>query len=177
MSDGKVIEFERTAGEFFRSLDRPAASSPGDASGIEADGDSQGHAAEPAAEAVEAGVSLETLSPLPQPGDPYKAHARLANGPLATLFLIPKGGLPDGIDYAALYRVRLIAGKRPGDAPALLLQFRGGLEAEIEGRGMLGLCEKIGRHRIHWIREHPTGRDDGTAAVFIRLITIREMER
>lgn len=136
--------------------------------------------AEPAPEGDETPVSPEMLAPLPRAGDPYKAHARLANGPLLSIFFLGKGQLPDGFSYSNLERVRMAAPDVTGVGPMLMLRFTGSetTEVRVEGRNMLGLCDLIGRHLIHWLREHPTGRDDGNdQAVFIRSITPRVIER
>lgn len=125
-------------------------------------------------------LSPEMMSPLPLPGDAYVAHARIANGPVSTLFFLPKGQLPDGLNYSHLERVRMVEPEKPGGSPHLLLRFWCSVivEVRIEGRNLLGLCDYLGRHLIHWLREHPTGHDDGDdAAVFIRRITIREAAR
>lgn len=132
------------------------------------------------ADAGESLVSPEELAPLPQSGDAYVAHSRTANRPLATIFFLPKGGLPDGFSYASFERVRLVESERPGVGPALLVRFNGSViyEVTIEGRNLLGLCNLIGRHLIHWVREHPTGSEGGEdRSVFIRRIVIREVER
>ena len=124
-------------------------------------------------------ISPDQLAPLPRYGDPYKAHSLIANKPLATVFFLPKGQLPDGFSYASLERLRLIEKEGPGGVLALLLRFNGSVVTEvlIEGRNLLGLCDRIGRHLIHWVREHPTGRDDvDSPAVFIRRITVREID-
>ncbi len=137
-------------------------------------------AAEPAAEPEAAAISPEELAPLPMPGDPYKAHARLANRPLATIFFLPEGQLPDGFSYACLERVRMVEPHRPGGSPDLLVRFNGSavIEARIEGRNLLALCDYISRHLIHWVRQHPGGRETGDdSATFIRRITISEIER
>jgi hypothetical protein len=125
-------------------------------------------------------ISVEELSPLPQAEDAYEAHSRIQSRPQATIFFLPKSQLPDGFSYATLERVRLVEGTKAGESPYLLLRFNGSVvcEVRIDGRNLLGLCNLIGRHAILWIREHPTGRDDGNdRAVFIRRITPREIER
>src|SRR5207244_3293820 len=102
----------------------------------------------------------------------YEPHSRLASRPLTTLFFLPLGQLPDGFAYHTLERVRMVEAERPGESPALLLRFSGSVitEALVEGRSLMGLCDTIGHHRIHWLRQHPTGQDDGSHAVFIRRI-------
>lgn len=136
--------------------------------------------AEAVPEVDETPVPPEMLAPLPRADDDYKAHARLANGPLLTIFFLGKGQLPDGFSYSNLERVRMAAPDVAGGGPMLLLRFAGSVttEVRVDGRNMLGLCDLIGRHLIHWLREHPTGRDDGNDhEVFIRSITPRVIER
>ena len=118
--------------------------------------------------------------PFPLAGAPYaKAHSLIANAPLPMLFLLDAGQLPKGFAYQHLEHAWMVEPLRPGDAPALLLRFSGRdpYEALVEGSELIGLCDLVGRHLIHWMRQHPTGRDDGTLAVFIRRITIRKGER
>jgi hypothetical protein len=170
MSDKTVIEMDRSPSSILESLERqkPVALQP---------------AVEPSQETqslCDISLSPEELAPLPQIGDLYKAFSRIEARPLATIFFLPKGGLPDGFSYASFERVRMIEGDQPGTSPALLVRFNGSViyEVRIEGRNLLGLCNLIGRHVIHWVREHPTGRHAGDdEADFIRRITIREIER
>jgi len=126
------------------------------------------------------GDAAEELAPLPTAGSPYEeAYSRLANRPRMTLFFLPEGQLADGFSYSSLERVRMVEPEKPGGSPDLLLRFTGSVitEVRVEGRNLLGLLDMIGRHLIHWVRQHPTGKDDGRAAVFIRRITITEIER
>ena len=59
----------------------------------------------------------------------------------------------------------------PGGSPVLMLRFNGSVvtEVRIEGRKMLGLCDMIGRHLVHWVRQHPGGKDDGRAVLIPRI--------
>jgi hypothetical protein len=169
MSDGNVIDFtDKFDIEAALRLGGKPQETPADMEQPE----------RPAAE-PEAALPLDQLGPLPRLGDPYAAHSRLSNAPLPMLFLLPKGGLPWGIAYPHIQEVLMVEAEKPGGGPDLLLLVAGmrPKEVRIEARDLLALCDRIGRHLIHWIREHPTGRDDGTAAVFIRRITITGIDR
>jgi hypothetical protein len=122
----------------------------------------------------------DQLSPLPLPGSPYDAaHSRIFAIPLPSLVVLPRGGLPKGFAYHYLEHHWLVDSEKPGGSPDLLLRFNGGDPYEIiaEGRGMLIVCDLVGLHLVRWIREHPTGHDDGSLPVFIRRITLRRIER
>jgi len=123
--------------------------------------------------------SLDQLAPLPLAGDDYQPHARLANAPIPTIFFLDKSQLPDGFPYACLERVRLVDSPQAAGSPILELRFHGSVvtEVRIEGRNLAALCDAVGRHLVHWVRQHPTGRDGGgDRSVFIRQITIREVK-
>ena len=122
----------------------------------------------------------EKLAPMPTPGSPYEEpHSRLANRPLTMIFFLGEGQLPRGFSYSGMEQVWMAEPARPGASPDLIVRFNGSVitEVRIEGRNLLGLCDTIGRHLIHWARQHPGGKDDGRAAVFIRRITIIVIER
>lgn len=134
----------------------------------------------------EAGTATEPLLPpeelvaLPKSSDAYEPHSRPASRPLATIFFLGSSGLPDGFSYAGFERVRMVEQDKAGGSPALLMRFNGSViyEVLIEGRNLRLLCDLIGRQVIHWVREHPNGRDEGgDKAVFVRRIAIREIER
>jgi hypothetical protein len=127
-----------------------------------------------------AAVAPEKLAPLPSPGSPYEEpHSRLANRPLTIIFFLPEEQLPRGFSYSGMEQVWMAEPARPGESPDLMLRFNGSVitEVRIEGRNLLRLCDTIGRHLVHWVRQHPSGKDDGRAAVFIRRITITVIER
>jgi len=117
--------------------------------------------------------------PLPRPGDAYQAHARHANQPQMTLFLVGKDYLPDGFAYANLERVRLVDSAKPGTGPMLVARFSGSVVTEvvIEGRHLNSLCNSIGLHLLPWVWEHPSPKDfsDGDAPL-VKTITIRAVE-
>jgi hypothetical protein len=122
----------------------------------------------------------DQLSPLPLAGSPYDAaHSRIFAIPLPSLVVLPAGGLPKGFAYHYLEHHWMVDSEKPGGSPDLLLRFNGGDPYEIlaEGRGLLVVCDLVGLHLVRWIREHPTGHDDGSLPVFIRRITLRRIER
>jgi hypothetical protein len=171
MSADNVIDLDRPKSSLLDAISRPAARPP------------EAATAEPPASSIppeESPLSAEELAPLPRTGDVYVAHSRVANRPLTTIFFLPRGGLPDGFCYSGFERVRMIEDQKPGASPGLLVRFNGSVvyEVLIEGRNLLALCNLIGRHVVYWVREHPTGRDEGgDLAAFVRRITIREIER
>ena len=121
----------------------------------------------------------ERADPLPRPGDAYLAHARHANQPQLTLFLVGKNYLPDGFAYANLERVRLVESDKPGIGPVLVARFSGSVVAEvmIEGRHLHSLCNSIGLHLLPWVWEHPSPKDFADAdAPLIKRITVRVVE-
>ena len=124
-------------------------------------------------------LSPEKLSPLPLPGDASVAHARIANGPLSTLFFLPKGQLPDGLTYSHLERVRMVEPEKPGGSPHLLLRFSCSviIEVRIEGRNLLALCDYSAVISFTGCGSIRPATMTGDAAVFIRRITIREAAR
>jgi hypothetical protein len=130
--------------------------------------------AEAAADRAEEGEpSPDELGPLPKAEAAYVPHSRMSNRPLPTLYFLAKNQLPDGFSYSCLERVRMVDAEKPGESPHLLVLFNGHMpqEVRIEGRNLLKLCNDVGRHLVHWIRQHPTGHDSGDdKAVFIRRI-------
>ena len=123
--------------------------------------------------------AVDDLIPLPQPGDPYKAHARPDNKPLLTLTFLCKDSVEEGFAYSDLRRIRLLPGK-PGQGPVLVLRFSteaGIVEVRIEGLRHDAMRDYIRYHRIAWIRELPPGKPvmDNTAAV-VTSISITQVE-
>jgi hypothetical protein len=121
----------------------------------------------------------DELAPLPQPGDPYKAHSRVASRPVPTLFFLARQMLPDGYSYGTFERVYFQDSGRPGAAPLLVVRFNGSevMEAVMEGRNLLPLATYIGRHLVHWIWEMPERlRAADDSATVIRSITFRLVE-
>ena len=138
-----------------------------------------GKAARPPAGDAEGLPAAEDLIPLPQPGDPYKAHSRPDNKPLLTLTFLCQDSAEEGFAYADLRRIRLLPGK-PGQGPVLVLRFSteaGIVEVRIEGRRHDAMRDYIRYHRIGWIRELPPGTmlADKTEAV-VTGIDIKQVE-
>ena len=136
--------------------------------------------ARPPEAAEDAGAALpavDDLIPLPQPGDPYKAHSRPDNKPLLTLRFLLKDSSVEGFAYSDLRRIRLLPGK-PGGGPVLVLRFVEAVvtDVRIEGLRLDAMHDYLGYHRLAWIRELPPGKmiADKTAAA-VTGITIDEM--
>lgn len=146
-----------------------------------------GDAAGPAGREDDAGdgpdglPSLDQLSALPQPGDPYKAYSRASNRPLPTLFLVKA----DGTFWSYPYSCRVEGPHlvRADDAAGnlvVVLRFSGlaGIEVTLAGRRLEQLTNYLGHHRIAWVRELARGKlgvDEGGPVV--TGITVRELER
>ena len=102
------------------------------------------------------------LDPLPKSGDPYQAHARVANKPLLTLsFLLKDGTTVRGFTYANFDSIDRLAGDTPGGGPVIVMRFAGlaPTEVRIEGRNLNTLYAYLSQHRIIWVRERGSGRD------------------
>jgi hypothetical protein len=166
----EVIPFDQELDALFKGMEKP----PAEAASRAGAGPLERLPTE-----TDTAVPPEQLDALPRPGHIYRAcpdHFSVA--PLPTIFFLPGNGLPDGFSYSALERVRMVEGAKPGDGPILLLRFNTSVpvEVRVEGRGVLDLCDKVGRHLVHWLRAHPTGHDEGHGEVFIRRITISEIK-
>ncbi len=48
-------------------------------------------------------------------------------------------------------------------------------QIEIKGRNLDQLLDMLGNQRVTWIKESPTGKDDGTEGVFVKGITINQI--
>ena len=124
-------------------------------------------------------ASNDDHPPLPLAGDPYQAHSRLSSRPVACLYFLPKNMLPVGFLYHGLERVYMVEGKRPGEAPKLIVRFSGSevTEAVIEGRNLIPLCLAIGRMTVGWVWEQPANQPaEDDAAIVIRSITFRTVD-
>lgn len=99
----------------------------------------------------------ERTDPLPQPGRPYKMHARHGNKPEMTLHFVLKDFSYEGFSYADFERVRLVPGEKPGSGPVLIVRFHGSeiMDVLIEGRHLHSLYHWIGLHGVSWVWEHP----------------------
>lgn len=117
-------------------------------------------------------AALDKLTPLPGPGDPYKALPRAANKMLPTVhFLIDSAR--EGFSYADLRRLRMIDGDDPEKRPVILLYFAAMVptEVRIEGNHLDAIYNLLGQHRLGWVRQWPTGRgfSDPNAAVVTKI--------
>jgi hypothetical protein len=113
-----------------------------------------------AATAAAALPSLDDLSPLPGPGDPYKAYARPANQMLPTLVLLLADASAKGFSYGNLDQVDLLTASDPGQGPVIALRFTSVIATEVRimGRNLDFLYNLLGFHRIGWVRERsPSG--------------------
>jgi hypothetical protein len=138
---------------------------------------------EPAANAETPGphdALPEKDDPLPEPEQPYKAHARHVNKPEMTIFFVTKGFSYEGYSFANCEWVRLVPGEKPGSGPVLHLRFNGSIVTDvmIEGRHLRSLCNRIGRHLVPWVWEHPSPAEfTDTKATLISRITINKSEK
>jgi hypothetical protein len=124
-------------------------------------------------------ATLTDSDPVPQPGDPYKAHARPSTKPVAALHVV-KGKLSNGYAWSNFDSVDLVESEDPGGGLGLVLRFAGLKPTEIllAGRNLATLRVYLGENRIAWIRELPQGmmlRDTGQAV--ITGIEIRVLEK
>jgi hypothetical protein len=138
--------------------------------------------AAPKPETTAAGLdgASDKVDPLPRPGDAYKVAGWHGNKPDLTIHFVLKDYSYEGFSYADFERVRLVASKKAGSGPVLIVRFSGSVvtEVTIEGRHLHGLYHWIGLHRLPWVWEHPSPADftDEKAAVISR-ITIDAIDR
>jgi hypothetical protein len=103
--------------------------------------------------------TLEQLSPLPRPGDPYKAFSRPSNKQLPTLSLLKS----DGTSWSYPYSCRV---EGPHVVPAndaasnlvVLIKFSGLTGIEVTGHQLDAMSNYIAHQRIAWVREMPKGK-------------------
>ncbi len=113
-------------------------------------------------ETAPAGVlALDELHPLPLPGDPYVAFSRASNKPTLSLRFLLADATIKGFSYVNLDSFDLAESGTAGGGPVIVLRFTGiaVTEVRIEGRHLMALYDKIGHHRIAWVRELPKERD------------------
>jgi hypothetical protein len=135
---------------------------------------------EPKPEPDEQQTPAKKSDPLPQPGDPYRAHARFLNRLAADtpiIYFVMGDFTREGFRYSDLRRLRWRHGSKPGQGPSLLLRF---VEAEItdvtiEGMNLLDIEHWIGLGVMPWVWEKPPGfKVQESNAAFITRITISE---
>jgi hypothetical protein len=123
--------------------------------------------------------AADDLLPLPQPGDPYKAHARPDNKPLLMLSFLLSDGAVEDFSYSDLRRIRLLPADRPGGGLVMVLRFveAAVVEVRIEARRFDAMHNYIKHHRVAWVRELPTGMPMAdTLAAVVTAITITQLD-
>lgn len=120
----------------------------------------------------------EKLTPLPKPGDPYKAHARQSTRAVPTLFVVRADGSTRGFPYGDLYGPDLVPGDDAGKGPAIVMRFARFERVTLAGRNLDTIHAYLGHHRMPWVRELPKGRTPAERdAPVITGVTIEEIER
>lgn len=113
---------------------------------------------------VEAGPEMlppiDALSPLPSPGDPYKAYARPANQMVPTLFVLTGDGKIWGFPYSARMEGPHMLPGEPGQGDCIILRLNVGVlvQVTLAGQCLDELLNYLADHRIRWVREVPKGR-------------------
>jgi hypothetical protein len=131
------------------------------------------------AEPVEELPPLDDVSPLPGPGDAYKAYARASNRPLATLMLLLANASTRGFSYGNLDTIDLLPSSDPGQGPVIAMRFtsRDTTDILLSGRSLDALYVALGDHRVAWVRERSPSRDFIPAGeTVVTGITINKME-
>jgi hypothetical protein len=126
-------------------------------------------------------LPFEQLSPLPTPGDPYKAFARPSARSLPSLSLLKADGTVWTYPYACRVEGPHLM---PADDAAknwvVLLKFAGltGIHVMLYGRRLEHLTNFLAHQRTAWVREQPKGKIvQETDAPVVTAITIKELER
>ena len=103
--------------------------------------------------------SLDKLSPLPGPGDPYKAFARPSHQMLTTLFVI-RGDEKRGFPFGDLDGPDMLPGESANQGPVIVMRFARIFPTEVIliGRNLDELYNYLGDHRIRWVRCLPEGK-------------------
>ena len=100
----------------------------------------------------------EKLTPLPKPGDPYKAHARQSTGAVPTLFVVRADGSVRGFPYSDLYGPDLVPEGDAGKGWAIVMRFARFEQVTLSGRNLDKIHAYLGHHRMPWVRELPKGK-------------------
>jgi hypothetical protein len=122
--------------------------------------------------------SLEDLSPLPQPGDPYKAFSRASAKPRETLHVILANATVRGFPYGNFDGIDLQPATA-GEGPVIVVRFAGlfPVEVQITGRNLELLHVYLSTFRITWIREMQAQGDfSDKATALIRRITVKKID-
>jgi hypothetical protein len=126
-------------------------------------------------------LPFERLSPLPTPGDPYKAYARQSNRPLPSLSLLKADGTVWTYPYACRVEgPHLVPADDAAKNWVVVLKFAGlaGIQVMLYGRRLEQLTMHLSYQRTAWVREQPKGKllPESTEPV-VTGITIKEVER
>ena len=126
-------------------------------------------------------LPFDRLSPLPAPGDPYKAFARPANRPLPSLSLLKADGTVWTYPYSCRVEgPHLVPAEDTAKNWVVVLKFAGlaGIQIMLYGRRLEQLTNYLAHHRTAWVREQPKGKliQEADAPV-VTAIAIKEVER
>jgi hypothetical protein len=146
-----------------------------------ADGEAVAETAEPEHDDDADGLPpLDQLSPLPSPGDPYKAFSRPAGRAVPSLFLLKADGTTWGYPYACRVEgPHLVPAKDAAGNLVVVLRFSGltGIEVTLTGRRLETMVNYLGHHRLTWIREQAKGKFEGHGSdPVVTGITIKELK-
>ena len=122
--------------------------------------------------------AMDQLPPLPQPGEAYKAHARMSNGSVPTMHVVLANATVRGFSNGNFDSIDLLPPEESGGGPVIVVRYAGLSPAElhISGRNLELLHNYIGFHRIAWIRELPgQGTFIDKTAPLIRKVVIKSL--
>src|SRR5258707_1210853 len=100
--------------------------------------------------------SLDKLSPLPRPGDPYKAYSRPPARPVASLSLLKADGAVWTYPYSCRVEgPHMVPAKDADNSLVVVLKFSGltGIVVTLTGRRLEQMTNYLAAHRIAWVRE------------------------
>jgi hypothetical protein len=130
------------------------------------------------AESPEDVPGLEKLTPLPRPGDAYKAHARHSSRAVPTLFIVRADGSVRGFPYGDLYGPDLVPAADAGKGWVIVMRFARFEQVTLSGRNLDTIHAYLGHHRMPWVRELPKGKlPPDLDAPVITGVAIAEIER
>lgn len=121
---------------------------------------------------------LESLTPLPKPGDAYKAHARPSSRGVATLFVVRADGSVRGFPYGDLYGPDLVPDGEAGKGWSIVMRFARFEQVTLTGRNLDVMHSYLGHHRVAWVRELAKGKPSSDQqAATITDVSIVAIER
>ena len=120
---------------------------------------------------------LEKMTPLPKPGDPYKAYSRPEKRAVPTLFVVRADGSVRGFPYGDLYGPDLQRDEDAGKGWVIVMRFARFERVTLTGRNLAAVHAQLGHHRISWVRELPKGKLAEADAPAITGVAIEEIER